>query len=47
MQAGAIGCKDITLEATIVKIMKGLSITKDVLSLKDFFLNAIAGEIEN
>jgi len=47
MQAGAVGCRDMTLEATIVKIMKALSLTKDVLELKDFFLNALAGEIEN
>jgi L-asparaginase len=47
MLAGAIGCKDMTLEASIVKIMKALSLTKNVTELIEFFLNPIAGEIES
>ena len=46
LDAGAIGCKDMTLEATIVKVMKGLSLTRQPDQLKTFFLNPVAGEIE-
>lgn len=46
MQAGAVGCKDMTLEATIVKIMKALAQTKKAGKIKEIFLESIAGEIE-
>ena len=42
---GAIGCLDMTIEASIVKIMKSLSVSSGVVELKDYFLKNIAGEI--
>jgi len=46
MQAGAIGCKDMTVEASIVKIMKALSLSKEQSLIKEIFLTPLAGEIE-
>lgn len=45
LAAGAIGCEDMTVEASIVKIMKGLAHKSNPRSLKEFFLTNLAGEI--
>ncbi len=47
LEAGAIGCVDMTIEASVVKIMKSLSISQDVSKVKDYFLSDLAGEIGN
>lgn len=45
MEAGAIGCEDMTVETSIVKLMKGLAQNSDPQMLKEFFLKNLAGEI--
>ena len=45
MDAGAIGCKDVTVEASIVKIMKSLTQSNEPAKVQEFFLKSLAGEI--
>jgi len=47
LDAGATGCMDMTLEASIVKIMKSLSQTDKKTQLKELFLKPIAGELDS
>ncbi|KAA3617213.1 MAG: asparaginase [Calditrichaeota bacterium] len=47
MDAGAIGCVDMTIEASVVKIMKSLALSSDTKGVKNYFLKNIAGEIED
>ena len=45
--AGAKGCNDMTIETSVVKIMKALAISQDVKRVKEYVLKSIAGEIED
>lgn len=45
--AGATGCNDMTIETSVVKIMKALAISQDVKRVKEYVLKSIAGEIED
>lgn len=45
MDAGAIGCKDMTVEASIVKIMKSLAQSTEPVKVQQFFLYPLSGEI--
>lgn len=45
--AGATGCNDMTIETSVVKIMKALAISQDVKSVTEYVLKSIAGEIED
>lgn len=47
MDAGAVGCKDMTVESSIVKIMKSLAIASEPAKVQEFFLRNVAGEISN
>jgi len=47
LEAGAIGCNDMTIETSVVKIMKALASTSDIEKQKNYFLKDIAGEIGN
>lgn len=45
LEAGAIGCRDMTVESAIVKTMKALSHNSEASKIKEYFLQSVAGEI--
>jgi len=44
LEAGAIGCGDMTVETSIIKIMKALYLYNDSQKVKNFFKTPMAGE---
>ena len=47
LKAGAVGCGNMTVEATIVKIMKALKKYKKASDIYSYCIKNIAGEIDN
>ncbi len=47
LEAGAIGCADMTIEASVVKIMKALAKKKSTQDVVNYFLTDLAGEISH